>query len=160
MGGPSIVPVHTEVFTARPLPESTISGLCPTKHGPLRGSRWKPGRKTEKAGGKRAVAVSWRKKKLQNLLLKYIFGWRALNMPYTFTFFITYWITVSDLWTPLGKEGKDSEGQQCISWRQDSVKDINGRIVLRTESKKDNRHTSIIRCNAQMTLWDINETQL
>lgn len=60
--------------------------------------------------------------------------------------FITYWITVSDLWTPLGKEGKDSEGQRCISWRQDSVKDINGRIVLRTESKKDNReaHTSII----------------
>lgn len=129
------------------------TGLCVEADGSRDG-------KQKKQEGRGQLQLAEEKKKLQNLLLKYIFGWRALNMPYTFTFFITYWITVSDLWTPLGKEGKDSEGQQCISWRQDSVKDINGRIVLRTESKKDNRHTSIIRCNAQMTLWDINETQL
>lgn len=115
MGGPSIVPVHTEVFTARPLPESTISGLCPTNHGPLRGSRWKPGRKTEKAGGKRAVAVSWRKKRVQNLLLKYIFGWRALNVPYTFTFFSNLSLielqfqTCGRLWAKKGKTARDSD---------------------------------------------------
>lgn len=49
------------------------------------------GRKKEKAEGKRAVAESWKKekkkKKVQNLLLKYSFGQKAPNMPHTGTFF-------------------------------------------------------------------------
>lgn len=48
-------------------------------------------RKKEKAEGKRAVAASWKKekkkKKVQNLLLKYSFGQKAPNMPHTGTFF-------------------------------------------------------------------------
>lgn len=47
------------------------------------------------------------------------------------------------MWTPLGKEEEDSEGRRCICWRQDSVKDINGIIVLRTEPKKDNAQAHI-----------------
>lgn len=110
-----------------------ITGLCVEADGSRDG-------KQKKQEGKGQLQLAEEKKKrVQNLLMKYIFGWRALNVPYIFTFFsqfITYWITVSDLWTPLGKKGKDSEGRRCFGWRQDSVKDINGRIVLRTASKK------------------------
>lgn len=57
------------------------------------------------------------------------------------------------MWTPLGKEEKDSEGRRCICWRQDSVKDINGIIVLRTEPKRQYTGTYFhYRCNVQMIL--------
>lgn len=115
-----------------------ITGLCVEADGSRDG-------KQKKQEGRGQLQLAEEKKKSAKFSLEIYLWLESSKCSLHFHIFITYWITVSDLWTPLGKEGKDSEGQRCISWRQDSVKDINGRIVLRTESKKDNRqaHPSI-----------------
>lgn len=119
-----------------------ITGLCVEADGSRDG-------KQKKQEGRGQLQLAEEKKKVKNLLLKYIFGWRALNVPYTFTFLSLIELqfqTCGRLWAKKGKTARDSDalvGDRTL-WKTLMVEQCWGHY----------------RCNAQMTLWDINETQM
>lgn len=68
--------------------------------------------KQKKQEGRGQLQLAEEKKKVKNLLLKYIFGWRALNVPYTFTFLSLIELqlqTCGRLWAKKGKTARDSD---------------------------------------------------
>lgn len=81
--------VH-DLLAAAPLPETSISGLCPTNQGPRHGSRWNAKTEKRKSRREKGSCSKLGGRKLQNLLLKYNFGWKALNISFPCTFFSIY----------------------------------------------------------------------
>lgn len=111
---PSFLPLP---FPSLPFPGSTfppswtLSGLCQSNEQSLNCSMARKQMEpwddlqcteTENEGGKRAAGL---KRGVRNALSKCSFGQRAQNMPDICTFFqfISYWIKVSDCWTPFNR---------------------------------------------------------